>query len=373
MILAVNGGSSSLKCALFEVQGESLRSLSNLNLQNESGGTDGLVACLETALQKLRQDHGQDQLAAVGHRVVHGGDRFARPAVVDADVMAGLQELVELAPLHQPANLALIENCHARLPAVPQVACFDTAFHSDMPDVARNYALPRSLTEAGIHGYGFHGLSYEYVWETLQQLDAGAVDKRIIVAHFGAGASLCAIRTGSCIATTMGFSTVTGMPMATRSGSVDPGVLIHLMRTNDMSADELENLLYKESGLLAISGISGDMRELAASPDPRAKQAIDYFVYRAAREIGSLCAALGGLDTLVFTGGIGANDAAIRQDVCTACDWLGVSIDSTANEKNEKLISAGASDVEVRAITTNEEMQIARHVQRLLNTTRGNA
>ncbi len=274
---------------------------------------------------------------------------------------------MELAPLHQPVNLELIEAIDSELPGIPQVACFDTAFHQGMPDVARSYALPHELTRSGIHAYGFHGISYEYVWDRLQVLDDGAGGKRVVVAHLGAGASLCAIQDGHSIATTMGFSTLDGMPMATRSGSIDPGVLLHLMRTHCRSPEELEDLLYRRSGLKAMSGISGGMIELSESSDSRAQAAIDYFVYRASREIGSLAGALGGLDTLVFTGGIGANDPAIRRAICGACGWLGVSIDDTANSNADERISAGGSDVDVWVIPTDEEAQIARQTLRLLD------
>lgn len=365
-ILAVNGGSSSLKCALFAMAGDGLETLFVRNLANERGTVDGLSACLDEVLQQVERDDDLARLAAVGHRVVHGGDRFAEPALVTGSVLRDLQALVALAPLHQPANLQLIDCCAERLPGVPQVACFDTAFHRHMPDEARNYAIPRALTEAGIHAYGFHGISYSYILDELLRTDPEASGKRVIIAHLGAGASMCAVRDGKSVATTMGFSTIDGMPMATRSGSIDPGVLLHLMRTRGKSADELEHMLYKESGLAALSGISGDMRELSASSDPRARRAIDYFVYRAICEIGSLAAALGGLDVLVFTGGIGANDAAIRQDICRGCGWLGVRIDDAANVGKVDLISADASAVEVRTMPTNEELQIARQAARLL-------
>jgi len=331
-----------------------------------SGERDGHVGCLHDVLEQVREKDGLAHLAAVGHRIVHGGDLFQAPVWIDAAVLADLHTLVALAPLHQPVNLDLIEACMQEFPDIPQLACFDTAFHQHMPKVARNYALPQSLTDAGVHAYGFHGLSYEFVWGRLRALDQAATSKRVVIAHLGAGASLCAIRAGQSIATTMGFSTVDGMPMATRSGSVDPGVLIHLLREHGLTPDQLEDLLYKKSGLQGISGFSGEMRELSASDDPRAKAAIDYFVYRSSREIASLAGALGGLDTLVFTGGIGANSATIRQDICTACEWLGIDIDDEANRNSEETINTPRAAVDVRIIPTDEEAQIAEHVLHFL-------
>ena len=366
-ILTINGGSSSLKCALFEVAAGHLEEQSRFDISRVSGDKNGHVACLRDVLRQIRQKDNLPRLAAVGHRVVHGGDVFRQPVCIDEAVLADLYTLVALAPLHQPVNLKLIEACAQEFPGVPQVACFDTAFHQHMPDVARNYALPQALTDAGIHAYGFHGISYEFIWSKLQSRDETAKGKRIIIAHLGAGASLCAIKGGQSIATTMGFSTVDGMPMATRSGSIDPGVLIHLLREQGMTADQLENLLYTESGLKAISGLSGGMRELSASDKPRARAAIDYFVYRASREIASLTGALGGLDSLVFTGGIGANSASIRRDICAACDWLGVKIDNEANDKSEETIGSRDAAVDIWIFPTDEQAQIADHVMRMLS------
>jgi acetate kinase len=368
-ILAVNGGSSSLKCTLFEVAAGRLEQQSSFNISQISDERNSHAACLHEVLEQIRQKHDVARLAAIGHRVVHGGDLFQGPVWVGDGVLADLHTLAALAPLHQPVNLKLIETCGQEFPGVPQLACFDTAFHQQMPDVARNYALPRSLTDAGVRAYGFHGISYEFIWSRLQTLDDNARDKRIVIAHLGAGASLCAIRAGQSIATTMGFSTVDGMPMATRSGSIDPGVLIHLLREHGMTPDQLENLLYKESGLQAISGLSGGMRELSASDKPRARAAIDYFVYRASREIASLAGALGGLDVLVFTGGIGANSAAIRQKICARCEWLGVDIDKEANCNAEESINSPRATVDVRVVPTDEEAQIAGHALRMLRST----
>lgn len=366
LVLAVNGGSSSLKCTLFEVSDGRPERRSNFNVSGVSGTDNGHAECLHRVLEQMREKDDLKRIAAIGHRVVHGGDLFREPVWVDAAVLGELHSLVALAPLHQPVNLQLIEACEQAFPGIPQLACFDTAFHRHMPDVARNYALPRSLTEAGIHGYGFHGISYEFIWSRLQKLDKSAGDRRVVIAHLGAGVSLCAVRGGQSIATTMGFSTVDGMPMATRSGSVDPGVLIHLLREHAMTPDQLEQLLYEESGLQAISGISGGMRELSESDDPRAREAIDYFVYRASREIASLAGALGGLDTLVFTGGIGANSASIRELICAECEWLGVEIDADANRRHEESIGESGAAVDVRVIPTDEEARIAEHVTHYL-------
>ncbi len=346
-VLAVNGGSSSLKCGLFTAS-DSPEPLETFNLPIDSDEPNALVACLQSVLTQISAEHGAESLIAIGHRVVHGGDNYDGPVMVGARVMKRLEDFVSLAPLHQPANLELIRYCERACPGVPQVACFDTAFHRGMPAVARSYALPRELTDAGVHAYGFHGLSYEYVWEQLQAPDARAADKRIIIAHLGAGASLCAIKDGRSIATTMGFSTADGLPMATRTGSIDPGVLVHLMREHAMQVEDLERLIYRDGGLKGMSGISGSLVELRASSCPQAREAIDYFVYRVVREIGSLTAALEGLDMLVFTGGIGANDPSIRQQVTDRLRWLG-------------------DDLDVRAVPANEEAMIAAHTLRVLN------
>jgi acetate kinase len=341
LILTVNGGSSSLKCGLFE------SSLPPARVRDFNIAGDDHVASLHRVLEQVREESTGEPLRAIGHRVVHGGDAFDRPVVVDAAALRLLHGLSPLAPLHQPVNLRLIEACTDVCPGTLQVACFDTAFHRRMPPEARNYALPRALTEAGIHAYGFHGLSYEYAWEQLQASETDVAGKRVIIAHLGAGASLCAIRDGRSIATTMGFSTAEGLPMMTRTGSIDPGVLIYLVREQGMSADELEQLVYRESGLIGIAGEQGSMVELQASGSPHAREAIEYFVYRIVREIGSLTAALGGLDLLVFTGGIGQNDASIRTAVCDRLTWL-------------------ARKPGVQVIAANEEATIAKHTARAL-------
>jgi len=309
---------------------------------------------------------GVGALAAVGHRVVHGGSRFAAPVRVDQDVLRELEELVSLAPLHQPHNLAIIRAVAAREPDLPQVACFDTAFHRTMPEVAQRFALPRALHDAGIRRYGFHGLSYEYIARRLRDLDPAAAAGRVVVAHLGAGASLAALRAGKSVDTTMSFTALDGVPMGTRSGALDPGVLLYLLQQRRMSPERLTQLLYHESGLLGVSGISSDMRELEVSTDARAREAIELFVYRIAREVGALAAILGGLDALVFTAGIGENSPGIRRRVCNEMCWLGVTIDADHNAAHRAVISAPASAIKVMVIPTDEERMIALHTRAVL-------
>ncbi len=306
------------------------------------------------------------RIVAVGHRVGHGGRQFTGPVLVNAEVLAALQALIPLVPLHQPHNLAAIEAVARHAPQLPQVACFDTAFHRSQPAVAQAFALPRRYAEEGVHRYGFHGLSYEYVAAALPAIDPRAAAGRTIVAHLGNGASMCALQGGRSVATTMGFSALDGLPMGTRCGALDPGLLLYLMDRHGLGARALEKLLYRESGLLGVSGISSDMRALLASPDPHAAEAIDLFVYRIGRELGSLAAALGGLDALVFTGGIGENAAAIRARVCRGAAWLGLDLDEAANEAGGPRISAAGSRAAAWVVPTNEELMIARHTQRLL-------
>ena len=288
---------------------------------------------------------GGRRLAAIGHRVVHGGTRFAEPLRIDDEAIAALEELVPLAPLHQPHNLAPIRAYRAARPGVPQVACFDTAFHRAQPPLAQSFALPARFARDGVRRYGFHGLSYEYIARRLPELDPGLADARVVVAHLGNGASLCAMRGGRSVASTMGFTALDGLVMGTRCGTLDPGVVLHLMDRYAMGPREIEALLYRQSGLLGVSGISSDMRVLRASADPRAREAIDLFVYRAAREIGSLAAALGGLDALVFTAGIGENDAATRAEICAMSAWLGIELDTSANKAGGPRLTTPGSRV----------------------------
>jgi acetate kinase len=306
------------------------------------------------------------ELAAVGHRVVHGGQRFSRPVRVDAKIVDVLERFVPLAPLHQPHNLAPIRLLLSRRPGLPQVACFDTAFHATAPDVARRYALPSELHDAGVLRYGFHGLSYEFIASALPRYDARAAAGSCVVCHLGNGSSMCALAASKSVATTMGFTALEGLPMGTRSGSIDPGVLIYLMDQRGMSTREVESLLYDRSGLLGVSGVSSDMRTLLASDDPRASLAIDVYVYRIGRELGSLAAALGGVDALVFTGGIGENAAAIRERVCDGAAWLGVTLDRAANARGGPRISSEKSRVAAWVIPTDEELMIATHTLRLI-------
>jgi acetate kinase len=306
---------------------------------------------------------GEHTIVAVGHRVVHGGTRARGPVLVDAARLAELEALVPLAPLHQPHNLAAIRAVAARAPSLPQVACFDTAFHATQPEVAQAFALPRRFFDEGVRRYGFHGLSYEYIASVLPE---AAVAGRTVVAHLGNGASLCALAGGRSVATTMSFTALDGLMMGTRCGALDPGVLLYLMDRHGMDRPALERLLYQESGLLGVSGSSSDMRELLARSDQAAGAAVDLFVYRIDRELGSLAAALGGLDALVFTGGIGENAAAIRARVCRGARWLGVELDEEANARRGPCISGGDSRVSVWVIPTDEELMIARHVRGVL-------
>ncbi len=387
-ILVLNAGSSSLKFSVF-LDGEpptpilrgqlesiltephftakdrSGRVIAERKWQNGTGlGHQGAVAFLfEWGRGSVLEGH---RIRAAGHRVVHGGVRYEQPVRVDAGVLAALEDLVPLAPLHQPHNLAAIRAVAAAAPQLPQVACFDTSFHRTQPGVAQLFALPRSYTDEGVRRYGFHGLSYEYIASVLPNIDPPAARGRTVVAHLGNGSSMCALKGGRSMASTMGFTALDGLPMGTRSGALDPGVLLYLMDRHGMDARALEKLLYQESGLLGVSGISSDMRTLLMSPDPRAAAAIDLFVYRIGRELGSLVAALGGLDALVFTGGIGENAAVIRARVCRDALWLGIELDETANDSGGPRISRPGSRVAAMVIPTNEELMIAQHTRHLL-------
>jgi acetate kinase len=326
-------------------------------------GHEGALAHL---IEFLRERAGGAELVGVGHRVVHGGLLHTQPVRVDDDVLAALDRFVPLAPLHQPHNLAAIRAVLQRAPDVPQVACFDTAFHRTNAELAQMFALPYELHEAGVRRYGFHGLSYEYIASVLPQFDARAAVGRTVVLHLGNGASMCALQGGRSVASTMGFTAVDGLPMGTRTGNLDPGVVLYLMDERGMDVRAIETLLYQQSGLLGVSGIASDMRTLLASEAPRAQLAVDLYVYRIGRELGSLAAALGGLDALVFTAGIGENSAEIRARVCAAAAWLGVEPDAGANQAGGPCISTAASRVSAWTIPTNEELMIARHTERLL-------
>ena len=386
-IAVVNAGSSSIKFGVFEMglderllfkgQVEQIGVAPRLSVQDsageslaekEWGATDlNHQSATRVILETIIGLNEGRSVAAVGHRVVHGGTDFAEPAFVTNRVLALLKELCPLAPLHQPHNLAVIEAIAAAAPHMPQVACFDTAFHRAQPPLAQTFALPRELTDSGIRRYGFHGLSYEYVSARLRSVAPEHAGKRIIIAHLGNGASLCAIEQGRSVASTMGFTAVDGLVMGTRCGSIDPGVLLYLMDERGMDARALEDLIYKRSGLLGVSGISADMRVLRNSGEPKAREAIDLFIYRIVREIGSLAAALGGLDGLVFTGGIGQNDIATRSEVVAGCSWLGATLDEGANADHEERIEGIRSKLPIWVLPTDEERVIARHTSSLLD------
>jgi acetate kinase len=306
------------------------------------------------------------RIAGVGHRVVHGGERFSAPIRLDNATIDALRQFIPLAPLHQPHNLAGIDAMRAALPEVTQVACFDTAFHRSQPHVAQLFALPRKYTAEGVRRYGFHGSSYEYIADVLPRHLGPRADGKVIVAHLGNGASMCGMTQRKSVATTMGFTAVEGLMMGTRTGAIDPGVLLYLMDYHQMDAKALTRLLYKESGLLGVSGISQDMRELLGSAQPEAQEAVDLFCYRIQREIGSLAAALQGLDALVFTGGIGEHALPVREKICRNLGWLGVAFDTQANEMRAVRISTPQSRVDVLVIPTNEEWMIARHTAELI-------
>jgi acetate kinase len=314
----------------------------------------------------LRSRYGGGQVLGVGHRVVHGGPRYTRPVLVTPAVLDDLRALVPLAPLHQPHNLAAIEAVTERLPGVPQVACFDTSFHRGQPAVAELVPLPADIRATGIQRYGFHGLSYEYVASMLPQAAPEIAAGRVIVAHLGSGASLCALENGRSVDSTLGFTALDGLCMGTRPGALDPGVVLYLFQVMGKSAAEVETILYRKSGLLGISGISNDMRDLLASQEPAARLAVDYFVYRAAREIGGMAAVLGGIDGLVFTAGIGENAPEIRRRICEASAWLGIALDPEGNTGRAGRISPAGSRVSVWVIPTNEELMIARHTHAVL-------
>ena len=378
-LLVLNAGSSSVKFSLFALAGGAPR----LELKGQIEGLPGAAHFAAPGAERrwsepLAHEQATDfllewveqriegrRLAAVGHRVVHGGTRYAAPVRVDAQVLAQLAALVPLAPLHQPHNLAAIRRLAALRPGLAQVACFDTAFHRAQSEVAQAFALPPEITREGVHRYGFHGLSYEYIAQALPGVDARAAAGRAVVAHLGNGASMCALRAGASVASTMGFTALEGLPMGTRCGSLDPGVLLWLMDEKRLDARAIEDLLYHRSGLLGVSGLSGDMRTLLASDAPAARAAIDLYVYRIGRELGSLAAALGGLDALVFTAGIGEHAAPVRARVCRDAAWLGLELDEAANAAGGPRISASGSRVSAWVIPTDEELMIARHTARV--------
>jgi acetate kinase len=388
-ILVVNAGSSSLKFSLFRLDAADVLQLAvrgqingigtrpHLKAKDDAGHTmverDLAVdqvrevgAAIKLVGAWLREHFPGEPLLAVGHRVVHGGADFSQPVRVDESVFAALEKLTPLAPLHQPHNLAAIRAMGEMQAQVPQIACFDTAFHRTHPQLADMYALPWEYYEAGVRRYGFHGLSYEYIAGELLRVAPAIANGRVIVAHLGSGASLCALQAGKSVDSTMGFSPLDGIPMGTRSGAIDPGVLLYLVGQRGMTSAALEQLLYRESGLLGLSGVSNDMRPLLESPEPRARLAVDYFVHYVARAIGALTAVLGGLDALVFTAGIGENSPEIRARIVQACAWLGITLDADTNQCGGACISAAGSAVSAWMIPTNEELMIARHAHALV-------
>jgi acetate kinase len=340
-------------------QGEVLADEASPKARDSSSALDALA-------RWVRSLYGGSRVLGVGHRVVHGGPHFNGPVIVTPEILEELHLLKSLAPLHQPYNLAAIEAVWQRLPDVPQVACFDTSFHRGQPAVAELVPLPRETLRGGVQRYGFHGLSYEYIASMLPQAAPEIAGGRVVVAHLGSGASLCAMKDRRSVDSTLGFTALDGLCMGTRPGSVDPGLILYLFQEQGLTAKEVETILYKKSGLLGISGISSDMRELLKSQEPAARLAVDYFVYRAAREIGGLAAVLRGIDGLVFTAGIGENSAEIRRRICEASAWLGIELDEAANDRREVRISKRGSRVSAWVIPTNEELMIARHTGRLL-------
>ncbi|MBN8515323.1 acetate kinase [Accumulibacter sp.] len=388
-ILVLNAGSSSLKFSLFDAGAPGVLSAVAVGQVEGLGtaprlkakGPDGQVILDERrstteignhaqALQEIAALLGSrfvgTELVGVGHRVVHGGPEYSAQLLITPQAMQELAAFVPLAPLHQPHNLAAIRAVEQARPGLPQVACFDTAFHRTQNEVAQLYGLPYEFYERGIRRYGFHGLSYEYIAATLPEVAPEIAGGRVVVAHLGSGASMCAMHNGRSVGSSMGFTALDGLMMGTRPGNLDPGIVLYLLQQEGMSAKEIEDLLYKRSGLLGLSGIGNDMRVLQESDSPRARLAIDHFVYRISRELGGLAAVLGGLDALVFTAGIGENSALIRRLVCQQAQWLGIDLDPLANEQSVARISSVGSRVSAWVVPTNEELMIARHTRQLL-------
>jgi acetate kinase len=387
-VLVLNAGSSSLKFCVYQRRGaqawqldargqiEGIGTAPRLKAKygpNSTPVDDTLGANVRDAPSALghlagwlRARYAGGHVLGVGHRVVHGGVRYTGPTLVTPQVLEDLRQLVPLAPLHQPHNLAAIDAVLERLPGVPQVACFDTSFHRGQPAVAELVPLPRDICRTGVQRYGFHGLSYEFIASALPQAAPEVAGGRVIVAHLGSGASLCAMKNGKSIDSTLGFTALDGLCMGTRPGALDPGVVLYLFQVLGMSAAEVETVLYKKSGLIGISGISNDMRDLLGHPAPEAKLAVDYFVYRVAKEMGAMAAALQGVDGLVFTAGIGENAPEIRRRICDASAWLGIRLDAEANTRRTSRISSPDSRVSVWVVPTNEELMIARHTSAVL-------
>jgi acetate kinase len=387
-ILTINAGSSSLKFALFQAEGREPR----LQASGQVEALDTAPHCIlklgtgDVIENKMLPKHASGEheeallhvvdilkmqfphldIRGIGHRVVHGGPNYSEPVILTDEIIAELEDLNSLAPLHQPHNLLGIAAAHAAFPDAVQIACFDTAFHRAHPWVNDTFALPREYYDKGVRRYGFHGLSYEYVSRKLREIAPDTASGRVVIAHLGAGASMCAVHNGKSVASTMGFSALDGLPMGTRCGQLDPAVVLYMMDHEGMSGKDVANLLYKRSGLKGLSGLSGDMRELEAAGTPEAEQTIDYFVFRVRRELGGLAAALSGLDALVFCGGIGENSPRIRHRICEDLHWIGLDLDDARNQRNETRVSTLASRAQIFVIKTNEEAMIARHTMDLL-------
>lgn len=388
VIAVLNAGSSSIKFSLFAIDNDNVDLLvrgqieglytaprfaskdKNGKVMAEKSWPEGMKlghdGAIELLFSHVRAEFSGYHLLGVGHRVAHGGPEYAQPVRINAEVLDDLERLIPLVPLHQPHNLAPIRLLLERRPEMPQVACFDTSFHRTNPRIAQLFALPLEYADDGVIRYGFHGLSYEYIATVLPQFDARAASGKTVILHLGNGASICAVENCRSVTSTMEFSSFVGLPMGTRCGELDPGVLLYLMDGRGMDARAIEKLVYTQSGLLGVSGISSDMRTLLESKEPKAKLAIELFLYRIRREMGSLAAALGGLDAIVFTGGIGENAAQIREGVCRDASWLGVELDPAANERGGPCISKAKARVSAWVIPTNEELMIARHTRRLL-------
>ncbi len=387
-ILVLNSGSSSIKFALYPASGDDLHALITGKISgirrapsfraSDDKGNDlaaGGLANIELSaghgdltvrlLGWLETHNSGVDVVAAGHRVVHGGQRFAGPVLLTPEIMTQLEELVPLAPLHQPHNLSAIKALTDRSEGLPQIACFDTSFHRTQHKLAQLFALPRELSEEGVIRYGFHGLSYEYISSVLGDYLGDKADGRIVVAHLGNGASMCAMKTRSSVATTMGYTALDGLMMGRRCGTLDVGVVLHLLQQKGLSDDEVQHMLYNASGLLGVSGISNNMQVLQSSDHEHAREAIELYCYRAASEIGSLIMALGGLDAIVFTAGIGENSAQIRQMICERLSWMGLVLDTDRNDRNAAKISGERSAIDVLVIPTNEEAVIAKAVRSL--------
>lgn len=387
VLLVLNAGSSSIKFAIYDVVDD--KPVHHLHGEIEGIGThprihaeeaDGtsitdlptieagspVHRLMETLIHWIEHRFKKGGIIATGHRVVLGGFDHSEPALIDDALLARLRELIPLAPMHQPRNLEPIEALAKLSPNMPQVACFDTAFHRTMPELAQIYGIPRALTKEGTLRFGFHGLSYEYIASLLPSLDERAASGRTVIAHLGNGASMCALRNGRSVATTMGFSPLSGLVMGTRPGELDPGLVLWLLQAKGMSVKDVEHMLYHDCGLKGVSGLSSDMRDLLESDDPNAKQAVGLFVYRICRELGSLASASEGLDALIFTAGIGENAAPVREAVCKQSAWLGIELDQAANAANAKRISTPTSRVSVWVVPTDEEGTIARHTLELV-------